>query len=246
MIYVLAEFCLNSLNDTFYSSTKQLQTSNILHIKYSPLLSIYILVLGFNSINLSVIFSQILFLYNLFYKIDINFINLIKINTDLTIIEYIPIIPLFIAISLNCAYITDINRYNSLISRILYTLSHSIINSIFTWNNILVIKLLELAFSFLVLLIFSKLYLLSPLKTSAIVFSFTGSYFFLKTYFKNDYFTDLFEDRKFEFSYSFKELPSESLLKCYLTFIMLSTCSFLIQMGIRLGLQRITKKYKLE
>lgn len=253
MIYFLAEFCLNSLNGTFFDSTTKLEKSISPHTKYVPLVSLYILIVGFNTLNISVVLSQLLFLYNIFHSIDQTFIKVIKElvfqnNTYIgysimNLIKTLPIIPLFISLSLNGAYVSYSNRCNSLLSRILYTMSAYISNCIF--EEFIIIKMFEFALSYLVNSLFSKFYVISQLKTSALIFSFSGTYFFLKTYHKNASFAFL-NGKRFFFSFNLQKLPSNSDLESYLAFLVLFLISFLSQMLIRSAILKLAKKSKRE
>lgn len=251
MIYFLAEFCLNSLNGTFFESTTKLQKSLLPHARYAPFVSLYILIFGFNTLNVSVVLSQLLFLYNIFHTLDETFIRVTNelINKKenpigsiiMKIIKNIPIIPFSISLCLNGAYISYSNRVNSLLSRILYTMSAYICNSLL--EEFIVVKICEFGLSYLVNNLFSKFYLVSELKTSALIFSFSGTYFFLKTHQKNAFFSFM-KQRKFNFSFKFFEFPSNDELESYLIFMLIFLISFLTQMLIRSMILKIARKNK--
>lgn len=240
MIYFLAEFCLNSLNGTFFDSINQIKSSTLLHAKLAPYVSIFVLMFGFNTVNISVIFCQLLFLYSIFHRMDNAFIEIIenlllKEKSSFThvitkIIQNIPIVPLFVSLNLNTAYITDSNKVNSLLSRILYTMSSYFSNSLL--SGFISIKILEFAISFTVHSLFSKFYLTSQLKTSALIFSFSGTYFFLKTHSKSDAF-GILNGKEFNFSLKLNETPSMDLIGSWIAFGVLFMTSFMSQMLIR-------------
>lgn len=251
MIYFLAEFCLNSLNGPFFNSVDKLQLSTESHARFAPLVSIYVLIFGFNTVNVSVVFSQLLCLYNLFESIDKTSIRLVKnmISYDdsrferlvMKLITNIFMVPLFISLILNGTYITKANKCNSLLSRILYTLSSHIAKLVV--KDFIIVKISEFTLSFIVNSLFSKFYLLSELKTSALIFSFIGTYFFLKTHSKNNAFAYL-AGREFEFSFNLSELPPKNVLESSIAFLLLFLVSFMSQILVRNLVLKIAKKAK--
>lgn len=190
MIYFLAEYCLNSLNGNFFESAEQLIKSKQEHAFYAPFASLYIAIIGSNTFDISIVFSQIMFLYNLFHKIDQKFNLLMNYvfqdqkghlyNKIFTLSNLFPIIPFAITMSLHLGYISVSNKYKSLLSRILYSIVNHISRLIF--KNSLVAFLFSFLMNYILMDVFVKLHQISKLKASSIILSFSGTYFFLKTF----------------------------------------------------------------
>lgn len=204
MIYFLAEYCLNSLNGTFFSSAGTILKSDLEYTKLFPLGSLYVGLVGINTMNVSVILSQLMFLYHLFYSIDYRFGQFVRstIARDTilsqcinTLVSYIPIVPLLISLSLHSAYISYSNKCKALLTRILYTLCQQVVQTVLNIvsnlcsNAVLRMPFISMPLNFclnyLLVHTFSIFYRTSERMASASVLSFAGTYFFLKTYTKN-------------------------------------------------------------
>lgn len=263
MIYFLAEYCLNSLNGTFFSSAEALQESNLEYTKLAPLGSLYIIFIGANTLNVSVVLSQLMFLYHLFHSIDCKFGQLVK-NTVIrdtvlsrcihTFVSYVPIIPLLISLSLHGAYISYSNKCKALFTRILYSLCQQIvvlmldIAASLAKNAVLrepsISMPLNFCLNYLFVNLFSVFYRASELMASALVLSFGGTYFFLKTYAKSPLLGSV---TTHEFSF-LKDLASSGvsdMLISYLVFALIFSMSILSQKLINVIIVKSRRKEKI-
>jgi len=229
MIYSLAEYCLNCLNGTFFKSADTIMASNQKYASYAPYVSIYVALIGVNTLDISVVLSQIMFLYNFFHKINESFIGYVNKtfpgSYPETIIHF-PIIPVLMAVSLHIAHISPAKKCRSLLSRILHsTVSHTISilfnDSTFTWA-------LNFVLSYVIVTVFLKFYSSQKFHLSALILAFCGTYFFLKTYTKSPILEQVLRIDA-NFNINPKELPSTQSLVLYCTFLLIMGISFLTQ-----------------
>lgn len=261
MIYSVAEYFLDSLNSSFFESAKAILENNHAHLAYAPYIALYIALIGVNTLDISIVLSQILFLYNLFSKVNTKFDQFVKktlspentkdlpdilINSGVfdklqQFLGYIPVIPFIITISLHIAYISPSNKFRSLFSRILYSCVAYLSFSIFS-NQILIY-----GFSFITSYILSfyinRLYLTFKYTVVSFVLAFAGTYFFLKTYTKSPFFSSLIS-HEFLFNFNFFVDSSENVWFSYVIFIVLFLISISFQRLIKILIQLISKKQK--
>jgi hypothetical protein len=252
MIYFLAEYCLDTLNGNFFESVKSLLDSNYAHVNYIPIVSIYIAFIGVNTLDISIVLSQILFLYKLYSQINIKFENLVQAtlspenstfindynyisyfftdneiyNSIHTFISYIPIVPIIISISLHVAYISPLNKFKSLMNRVVYALVVYISRSLF--SNPFIRPIFEFFLTNAIVIYASGFYSTFHFLAPCLVLSFSGVYFFLKTYTKSTYFSGLFFD-EFKFNIKFNRLPTPEETYSYVVLTVLIMLSFIIQ-----------------
>ncbi|ELA42177.1 uncharacterized protein VICG_00820 [Vittaforma corneae ATCC 50505] len=268
MIYFLAEYCLDSLNESFFKSVQEILNSNYAHVSYIPSICIYIALVGVNTLDISIVLSQILFLYNLFNKINIKFEKLIQTtlssekNTSISnsdafrsifdrdglyrhvhsFISYVPVIPIIISMSLHIAYVSPTNKFRSLLGRILYSIVAHIGSSLFT--NLIIRSVFEFVLSYFVMAFISKFYLLSKYKTASLILAFSGTYFFVKTYRKSEFFAS-FMTHQFVFGLDFYKLPEKNTILSYIGFFIIFMASFLFQRLIGLLFNFLIGKKKM-
>lgn len=251
MIYFLAEYCLDSLNGSFFQSAQALLDSDCNDSFYAPFIALYVAIIGFNTLETSIVLSQFMFLYKLFHSIDKQFVSLIKLvfsNQEnpiyigiYNLVYHIPVIPLIISISLHIAYVSITNKSRSLLSRILHSITRSLVCLIFT--NIILCALVVFIINYILMDIFTKNYLAVKLRASAMLLSFCGVYFFVKTYKKVYLFSNCIRiDFVFTVEYSHPLL--KQVVMSYLIFIFLFAASFYLQLIVARILKKVVKKKK--
>lgn len=267
MIYFLAEYCLNSLNESFFKSAEEILNSSYAHVAYIPSICIYIALVGVNTFDISIVLSQILFLYNLFSKIDAKFEKLIQtalspenndtINNNAVLrtafgndrlykhvhsfISHVPVVPVIISMSLHIAYVSPTNKFRSLFGRILYSIVAHIGSSLFT--NPVIRNVFEFILSYFMMSFISKFYLSSRLTTASLILAFSGTYFFTKTYSKSEFFAS-FISHQFVFKLNLHKFPGKSCVLSYIGFVIIFMTSFLFQRLVGLLFSLLVGKKK--
>lgn len=244
MIFFLAEYCLNSLNGTFFDSANEICSSSFKYSSYIPFISF----IGINAMFVSLIFYHFIFLYHLFHKVDSFFLdfvkNLIDVDALVVFLNYVPLISLIMASSLHYTYISNTNRFNSCLIRILHSLCEYVCRtiSIFIISNVIMLyespeyvksyyafvltKALVFSANYLISIVFLKLYQAHNIITSALVFSFGGTYFFMKTYTRSPILSKYFDIR---FKFDVKQHNIKDILVSFLVFSALVYVSQLYQ-----------------
>jgi len=277
MIYYVAEYCLNSLNGTYFQSADAIKNADISFPQFFPLTAIFIAFIGINSSTASFILSELLFLYNLFQQVN----NAFRYFVTKSILDYtqkydcinkwtslffscVPFLPIIMCWILDLAYISNSNRCKAFLARILYSLGEyatdlilercyglfvedfvAMIENIFLFKKKVIAKILNFNLNYLVSYIFSRYYLKYQTEVSALLYSCTGSYFFLKTYSMSSFLSS-FIDYKFNFSVMDKKCGIKNLAVSYAAFFTFVFTSFLYQKVVYKIVNKLKTKRKLE
>lgn len=234
------------MNGTFFQSAETMNNSKYDHVAYIPIVAIFVATVGVNMLDVSVILAQILFLYNLFNSINYKFEELIASGSILFpkfFINQVPIIPIVISMSLHIAYISPASKFKSLISRILYSVTYYTVTAALGENTRALI--ITFIVNYVLMQIFSRLYLSFRWQTLSVLLAFSGTYFFLKTY-NHSRILSSFSSRVFDFSLERSGIFNTDSLISNAIFFLLSAISLSLQLLIDIVLHKITGKVKIQ
>lgn len=261
MIYFLAEYCLDSLNGSFFDSAETIMNSHYAHVTYIPMLCVFIALVGVNTLDLSMVLSQILYLYNLFNTMNSKFegmvmsrftgplqnvqgtvVNLQALGRYIRVfINYVPVIPILICLSLHVSYISPRNKFRSLVSRIFYSVITYFCRTIIT--HVTGASIAGFILTYICMQLATRQYSVSKFTSLSLVLAFSGVYFFMKTFRKSPMFNKWIS-HDFIFKSDLKSMPERDVLLSYGEFAVMMGFSMLSQRTIAIVVGALKGKEK--